>query len=224
MLTLAIDTTSSSGSFAFAEKDELLYEQFFKVQVTHSETLMPSLDSALRSLNRSVQDIGRIIICIGPGSFTGIRIGLATVKGICYGLNAPIVAFNSLELNAVSLYGAKYPILSFIDARMKEVYAAVYSPELDIMIPPQNCNPEVFLENIQTPLIAVGSGVREYIHLLEANENIVIAPFHLQSPKASGLITLDKLRPDSIDFDIEKLMNLEPEYLRASQAELARKK
>jgi tRNA threonylcarbamoyladenosine biosynthesis protein TsaB len=223
MLKLAIDTTSASGSFALAEDDELLFEKYFKVMVTHSETLMPSIDAALKSLNRKVEEIGRIIICNGPGSFTGIRIGLATAKGISYGLQIPLIAFNSLELNAVNLYGSRNPILSFVDARMKEVYAALYTPDLSVIIQPQNRKPEEFLELITEPVTAVGSGLREYSELLKRYELVEWAPLHLQTPKASGLFTLDLLNLGHEVYNLEELFELESEYLRLSQAELARK-
>ncbi|MDP8233118.1 MAG: tRNA (adenosine(37)-N6)-threonylcarbamoyltransferase complex dimerization subunit type 1 TsaB [Candidatus Zophobacter franzmannii] len=224
MLKLAIDTSSTSGSFAFAKDDEVIFEHYFKVKITHSETLLPNIDKALKSLGYKPSDINKLLICIGPGSFTGMRIGLATAKGISYGLKIPIVAYTSLELTAANLIGNKLPILSFIDARMKEVYTALYSSDMQELIKPSNCKPLEFLESINTPVIVAGSGVKEYSDLLTSKPDIFhIAPIHLQIPKASGLFSLETILPKDETFNLEQLFKLEPEYLRLSQAELARK-
>ena len=79
-MKLALDTSQSSGSIALSEAGKLLYSAYFDIRVTHSETLMPAIDSALKVCGKSPQDLVELLVCIGPGSFTGLRIGLATVK------------------------------------------------------------------------------------------------------------------------------------------------
>ena len=78
MISLAIDTSNSSGSIALMKNRELLFSSFFNIKITHSETLMPEIDRALSLCNLETTDLDEILIAIGPGSFTGLRIGLAT--------------------------------------------------------------------------------------------------------------------------------------------------
>ncbi len=223
MLKLALDTTSSSGSIAIAKDDKIIYEKYFNINITHSETLMPSIDAALTELKLAKKDIDELIVCKGPGSFTGIRIGMATAKGIAYGLNCPVKAFTSLELTAANLINSDLPILSFIDARMKEVYAVLYDNALKPIIEPGCYLPADIINRIDQPVYVVGSGVEPYGELLLANLNIKLAPIHLQIARASSLFTLDKLFPETGDYNIEKLFKLEPEYMRLSQAEMSKK-
>ncbi len=223
MLKLAIDTTSPSGSLAISKDDDIIYEKYFKINITHSETLMPSIDTALSELGLLKKDINELIVCKGPGSFTGIRIGVATAKGIAYGLDIPVKAFTSLEMTAANLLHANKPIFSFIDARMKEVYAALYNDKLEPIIAPGCYLPEDIIGKIHEPVIVVGSGVKSYLSLLQECNNVTIAPMHYQVARASSLFTLDKMFPDDKEYSIEDLFMLEPEYMRLSQAELMKK-
>ncbi|MDD3051112.1 MAG: tRNA (adenosine(37)-N6)-threonylcarbamoyltransferase complex dimerization subunit type 1 TsaB, partial [Candidatus Cloacimonetes bacterium] len=138
MNILAIDTSSSCGSIAISNDNNIRYISYLDLQTTHSERLMPQIDYGLKQAEMKINQINLVAYSNGPGSFTGIRIGLATAKGICFALGIPLVSFNTLEILAYSFKGYSRNILAFMDARMNEVYAALYTPELKEIIAPCN--------------------------------------------------------------------------------------
>ncbi|HNQ44051.1 MAG TPA: tRNA (adenosine(37)-N6)-threonylcarbamoyltransferase complex dimerization subunit type 1 TsaB, partial [Candidatus Cloacimonadota bacterium] len=117
-MILALDSSQSAGSLALMDAGRLVYSAWFDIRITHSETLMPQLDAAFKLCGYSQKDLSGIVLCNGPGSFTGLRIGLATAKGIAFGLGIPVTTFNSLQLAALNCLPAGTNILALIDAKM----------------------------------------------------------------------------------------------------------
>lgn len=202
-----------------ATGERLLYSAFFDIRITHSETLMPAIDHALQFCGAKPTDLEAIYVCRGPGSFTGLRIGLATAKGIAFGLNIPLYAYSSLELSALSASGIGRNILVAIDAKMKEVYYAAYSQDLKELISPQVAKPEELGKLELDDFILCGSAVQQLEPYLKASGHryLVLSPAH-QSIGAAGLFYLAEKLPDK--HTAHDLANLEPLYIRESTAQV----
>jgi len=222
---LALDTSSTSGSVAICKDNKISFISYLDIQVTHSERLMPQIDFGLKQAKLTIDDIDMICLSNGPGSFTGIRIGLATAKGFCMGREIPLLPVNTLKLLAYNLYGCKWSILPFIDAKMDEVYAALYSSELEEKIPPQNAKPDVFLKMIDEPVIFVGDGAIKYKEKIKKSGiQFEMALPHQNIPLASTLISIALKMNKIPKFDFDFIAELEPYYLRKSQAEIMKEK
>jgi len=221
LIWLAIDSNSTSGSIALEQDGKLIYQCYFNIDITHSETLMPQVDTALKFCKFTPADLDGIITTIGPGSFTGLRIGLATAKGIAFGRKIPLLTYSSLELVAANCYGSKLPILVCLDAKMKEIYAALYTPALDIMIAPCVIKAEELVAALDTPVSLAGNMADKIKPLLEARGLISETALpHQNFPMAAGLFSLKKYRPQLETYDFEAIANLEPQYLRESTAQI----
>jgi len=220
-MILAVDTTHNHGSIAISRQDELQYSAWFDVKITHSESLMPEIDRALKILSCKPEDITAILLCSGPGSFTGLRIGLATAKGIAYALKVPLLTYNSLQLSAVNLYNCGRDILVVLDAKMSEVYIALYTQDLQEIIPPQTQKPEDLLNIINTDVFITGSAAMIISKLFKQNgKSFQITLGHQGTPYAAALFDLFALYPQVMKYDFKQLAELEPLYLRESTAQL----
>ena len=222
MNILALSTTSSSGSIAIFKEDHISYINHLDIKITHSERLLPQIDAGLKNSKISISDIDLVVIANGPGSFTGVRIGLATAKGICMAHDIPLLPINTLELLANNIAHSNRNILALIDARMAEVYAALYSPELEIIIPATNAKPVDLFKMITEPVIIVGDGGKEFKkEILVSGINYTFCLEHQNIPLASTLISI-ALMSNIPEYNFESISELEPYYLRKSQAELIR--
>ncbi len=135
MRVLAIDTSTMLGGVAVM--DDLLglvAEVRFNVKSTHSERLMTSIEYVLKQSGYTIADMDFFAVAIGPGSFTGLRIGLSTVKGFSYATGKPIVSVPTLEALAHNFPFSQYPVCTMLDARKKEVYAALFKWKDDSFI------------------------------------------------------------------------------------------
>ncbi len=223
-MRLALDTSQRSGSIALADAQKLLYSAYFDLRITHSETLMPQIDHALKICGLSPEDLSEIYVCIGPGSFTGLRIGLATAKGIAFALKIPVITGDSLQLTALPCLISGRKILSVIDARMKEVYAALYDHQLNEIVPPQVITPSELAKWDLSDSIVIGSGTELLKPILEQSGLALdFAPGYYQVPKAEGLFDLALISPPDIYYK-DELAELEPLYLRESTAQIKRRK
>jgi tRNA threonylcarbamoyladenosine biosynthesis protein TsaB len=221
MTWLALDSCSSSGSIALEQDGVLRHLSYFDISVTHSETLMPQIDAALKFCNLPPNEISGIITTIGPGSFTGLRIGLATAKGIAFANQIPLLTYSSLQLIAANCYGSDLPVLVCLDAKMKELYAALYTPELLEINSPCVIKVEELVSMIDQPVLLVGNATDKVMPLLaEKGIEYRIALSHQNLPIASALFSLKRLLPQSEVYDFETLAKLEPQYLRESTAQI----
>ncbi|MCD4652189.1 MAG: tRNA (adenosine(37)-N6)-threonylcarbamoyltransferase complex dimerization subunit type 1 TsaB [Candidatus Cloacimonetes bacterium] len=220
-MILTIETCSSSGSIAVGTPENLFAMQYADIRVTHSERVLPQIEACLEAAQVTMNDIEIIAVANGPGSFTGVRIGLATAKGLCFARNLPLVPINSLKLIAANAYGSAYPILVLKDARMQEVYCALYTPELEEIIAPACSLPEAILSQIDGKVIALGDGVNLCSNkFAEYGIQAVIGLPHQHIPLASAMLSLV---PKAIKLtSIDEIADLEPYYLRKSQAEVVR--
>ena len=126
MKILGIDTSTPIGSIALMDGDTLVAEHTLNIVQAHSSRLMPAIDSVLKWGNITVAALDGCAVGIGPGSFTGIRIGVATIKSVCYALDTPIVGVSTLEAIAYNLRSTNGIICPLLDARRSEIYGTVF--------------------------------------------------------------------------------------------------
>ncbi len=216
MNILAIDSHSPSGSIAIAQDGEIKFLSYLNIQGTHSSKLMKMIDQALQNCDLQVQDLQQIVLSIGPGSFTGIRIGLATAKGLAFPHSIPLLPVCSLQMRAATFANLGKNIISFSDAKTKEIYAAVYDQNLNPLIQPNCYKIGDFFSKISGEFIITGDNY-EIIKEFATHLKLTFADSAQKLPLSSYLLTMAK--PD-LKFDFDSLCNLEPMYLRKSQAEI----
>lgn len=135
-LILSLETSTLHCSVALHEKGELLSHELVSEEGSHSKALTLLIEKVMKTAGRTLADLTAVAVSNGPGSYTGLRIGLATAKGICFALDKPLICLPTLQiLSAVVQPPAGSLLLPMLDARRMEVYAAVYSPELEEVSP-----------------------------------------------------------------------------------------
>ena len=218
MKLLALDSSALTATVALSEDGVLRGEYTLNTALTHSETLMPMVDELLRQAGWSIQEIDRFICAKGPGSFTGLRIGIGTVKGLAMGVNAPCVGVSTLKALAYRMWGSDKTVVPIMDARRGEVYAGVYRQEGERMVPlcPDRALPLTeLISGLSGECVFLGDGVsvhREAI-MKEMGGRAHFAPLSHTLPDAAALIVAAQDEPE-ISYHA-----LAPVYLRKSQAE-----
>lgn len=230
MLILGIDTTTLSCSTALMQDDQLLAEMTLNIRKTHSERLMPLIDSLLKESMIHVEDIDAIAVAVGPGSFTGLRIGVATARALAQGLKIPAVAVPTLEALAEVVPSPGVLICPLLDARRGEVYSALFRrktmPPFDLeAVFEQAAQPLnallVQLKQEKEPVVFIGEGVAGYEEeirqALSAMAVITAAPFRLCRGALVALRGRQRIKanPDS-SYAYNELL---PIYLRRPEAE-----
>ena len=210
-MLLAIDTSSLVLSCALAEKDRLVAEWTVQKRLTHSEQLIPHLDAMMKEAGVSKEDITAIAVSIGPGSFTGLRIGLATAKMAAYIWKVPIVGVDTLESLARNMEGAEAFILPLEDAQRGHVYAALYGAFDEFWKEaPEEAAP---IDDV----IAVGECADTYKEKLESAGIRVAAP-HSRLARAGSVARAAWARLEKGEKDDP--LSLLPNYIRRSEAEV----
>ncbi len=224
MLVLSVDSSYSTATCALIKDDKILAEINLNDKRQHSIILMRLIDSILKEYEIDINDIDAFIISRGPGSFTGLRIGMATLKGLAFASKKPLISVSTLDAlayNSISFQGIICPIM---DALRDNIYTCLYKNEnnnLTPLIKEQclNINELVTILKEQTlPIIFVGDGVAKHKEFLQENiPNSFFAPNHSNFPKASsvGELGIKKIN----DGVIENIDSINPIYLRKSQAE-----
>lgn len=220
-MLLALDCSQNYGSLALMESGELIYSSYFDVRITHSETLLPSLDYALKLVGKRPAELTAIILSNGPGSFTGLRIGLATAKGLALGLEIPIYTYDSLQMMAVSALGMNAPVLVTVDARMKEIYLGLYDAQLNQLISPCMMKAQdVAAMELEQPVLLGSAADQVKPYLAQAGISFSSLDYLHNIPTAANLFTLHHLFPQNQGYDFEQIAALEPFYLRESTAQI----
>ena len=222
MKVLAIDTSTLVSSVAVIEDNVVLGEISLSQEMTHSENLVPMIDEIFKNIRMDISEIDLYAVAVGPGSFTGLRIGLATAKGFAHLFDKPIVGVSTLEGLAYSLVGNEI-IVPMIDARRERVYGTVYSGSdgLEVLYEEAIYNIDELIEilNQYDRVVLNGNGSLEFEEkLLEGlKDKLVLAPTNLRACRASsiGELGLKKYR-EGIKDDY---FSLAPEYLRETQAQ-----
>lgn len=226
-MTLALDTSTRTASAALLREDDLVAEYFLNTGMNHSETVLTMIEELLERTGVDVEEIHLFSLAIGPGSFTGLRIGAGIIKGMAFSTGKPITGVSTLEVLAMNAAGMPYPVCPMLDARKKEVYTALYRINeygFPVRIKEEQVvEPAVFLASIDEPVVFLGEGVEVYRNLIENAQGggaIIPPPVGLHHLRASnvGFLGLKKFREnDMIDGTI-----FVPKYLRRSEAEMSR--
>ncbi|MBI5409946.1 MAG: tRNA (adenosine(37)-N6)-threonylcarbamoyltransferase complex dimerization subunit type 1 TsaB [Nitrospirae bacterium] len=224
MKILAVETATIAGSVAILDDNRgLIGEVRVDIKVAHAERLMPSIVWLLKSSGISIKEIDAFAVSIGPGSFTGLRIGLSTVKGFAYATGKPVVPVPTLDAFARTLPSCSYMICPMLDARKNEVYAGLYKWEgghCRKILPEAAISPVELLEQIDEPTVFTGEGAAIYRKLISdvMKDNAVFAPASRMSPSAS---TVAELAVEIIRQGIfTDPISLTPFYIRRSEAEI----
>jgi len=226
-LILALDTSHAKGSVALTRGEDVLCEVLFDASDTHSATLLPSVDVCFKTAKANLADVDRIAVVSGPGSFTGLRIGLATVKAFAAVHRAAVVPVVSLEVLAAAFPFAVQPVVALIDARRGEVYAACYRTDGGLpqnILPVFAATPERLAESIaaariDSAPIVCGTGALRYRGVLEPAlpRGSRFAGPRWAQPSASLCALIALGRTPVTDAE---LFVLEPLYVRPPDARL----
>ncbi|MCI5503112.1 MAG: tRNA (adenosine(37)-N6)-threonylcarbamoyltransferase complex dimerization subunit type 1 TsaB [Anaerobutyricum sp.] len=225
MKILAFDSSGLVASVAILEEEQLIAEYTLNYKKTHSQTLLPMLDEIVKMTELDLNEIDAIAVAAGPGSFTGLRIGSATVKGLGLALNKPIVSVPTLEGIAYNLYGTDALICPMMDARRKQVYTGLYEfngKKFQIIADQTACPVEEILDRCNEfgrKVIFLGDGVPVYQDMIKDKIQVEydFAPAHMNRQRAGalGMRAFDYIREEKLESAAEHA----PVYLRKSQAE-----
>ncbi|HEX9726856.1 MAG TPA: tRNA (adenosine(37)-N6)-threonylcarbamoyltransferase complex dimerization subunit type 1 TsaB [Vicinamibacteria bacterium] len=173
MRLLAVDTTSVLGSIAVLEGDTVRAREGFETPAGHAQRLLPEIDRILGSLGLSLADIEAFAVAVGPGSFTGLRIGIASVEGLAFATGRPVVGVSTLDATA-SRYRARARLVApLLDARREEIYGALFRIDGDVLetvVDPVCERPQAFLARLRgmsrEPIVFAGDAVALYATLV----------------------------------------------------------
>lgn len=228
-LILGIETATSCGSVSLSrggiENFRLLTECIAEPDITHSRRLMGSVQWVMEAAGARWDDLDGIGVSIGPGSFTGLRIGLAAAKAMAMATGKPLLGVPTLAALALACSGADHGRLVgvLLDARKKEVYAGFFRLDRDMGPVPVGAarviSPGELLQQIDEPVTLVGPGVRAYGELFAGHAHITLFPGFLSQPRAAYIGMLaDRMLSKEICMDPATAA---PLYVRASEAELS---
>jgi tRNA threonylcarbamoyladenosine biosynthesis protein TsaB len=222
MKILAVDTATKSCSVAVMDEQSVISEYTVNHKETHSRFLMGMIHAILDICRLTVIDLDGFAVTIGPGSFTGLRIGLSAIKGFALATGKPLVGISTLEVLAYQISGSDKLICPMMDARRDEVYTARYyfnDQKLECQQLPQVASPEKAIENINVPCIMVGDGSMRYQALIKSRLGSmgIFANFTQQVIRAStvGHIAMQRFTLN----DTDDVSRIEPFYIRKSDAE-----
>jgi tRNA threonylcarbamoyladenosine biosynthesis protein TsaB len=223
MKLLALDTATRSCSVAVTHDGSLSAELTIVKNQTHSKHLMELIHSVLQIADFRLADLDGLAVTIGPGSFTGLRIGISTIKGLACALARPVVGVSTLEALAWQCGQTSYLICPLLDARKGEVYGAAYRFNKGRLIQKAGqraMTPEAVVEDIKSPCVFIGSGARLYRQdILAALGGLAhFAPEGQNMIRASSVAFLSMPRFEANDTD--EVAGLVPHYIRKSDAEL----
>lgn len=223
MKLLAIETSTMLGGVAIMDGDALIAESRLNVKVTHSERLMAAIDHSLAQSELTIHDMDVFAVAIGPGSFTGLRVGLSTVKGLVYATGQRLVSVPTLEAFAWNVPFSRYDVCPLLDARKKEVYAGIFrwnETGFARVMNEQAIKIQDLLSQINEPTIFLGEGALIYRDSIESNlgdRAFFAGPQHMvPSPAHVACLGMKKAMAGKFEYPIA----LAPMYLRKSEAEM----
>ena len=217
-MILALDTATPVGSVALYSSKGTVVNRYFNLGLQHSQRLFVEIEAALDTAGVGIEQLQAVAVSIGPGSFTGLRIGLSAAKGLCVAGDKALVAVSTLETLAARLPFARFPVCAILDARKREVYTALYDTADGVpveQIGPRAIAPaQLAEERAGQPTIYTGDGAEVYRDLF--GQQTLLAPPPCARPDAGtiGWLALSKLeRGETVD-----VASAEPEYLRPPDA------
>lgn len=224
MLVLAVDTSSVVATCAILEENRLISERILSNQMTHSQTLMPMIDEMIKESGFELKDIDYFAVVTGPGSFTGLRIGVATVKALAHAMNKPIINVPAMEGLAYNLSTAEGIVVPMMDARRDRVFTGIYKWEkgkLHIIMDQDVIEIEDLIEKLKdyNQIWLCGDASVKFKERFETalKDRVNFVKTSLNMPKASSI---GDAAFDRIELGItESYLEVVPNYLRKSQAE-----
>ncbi|MEK7204314.1 MAG: tRNA (adenosine(37)-N6)-threonylcarbamoyltransferase complex dimerization subunit type 1 TsaB [candidate division NC10 bacterium] len=225
MLVLGVETSTMQGGVALVGDDRLISEYLLNVEATHSERLLPAIDRMLCDAGVGLDAVSGIAVSIGPGSFTGLRIGLSTVKGLAYAAGIPVVGVPTLEALAWTVPCAVEQVCPVLDARKHEVYAALFRYERGVLVRLMEdaaLAPDTLCSKIRKPTLFLGDGLAAYGEMFRRllGDRMLVPP--LASRGARPACVADLGRHRLMRGERDSADSLVPRYLRPSEAELRR--
>jgi tRNA threonylcarbamoyladenosine biosynthesis protein TsaB len=228
---LALDTSTTAGSVAVGDGRRVLAEVTLGLSGQHSTALMPAVDAAVRWAGLAPADLRGVAVGGGPGSFTGLRIGAATAKGIVATLGLPLWSYSGLLVAAagcaVARPEADAPVCALFDARRRDVYAACYrfgrgeggAVRVEEVFGPEALAVDELLDRFRggPPPLFTGDGALLHAAEIERELGAAIAPPHMALPRAAALLWLVEVAPEA--GRVADPAAWEPEYVRAAGAE-----
>lgn len=219
-MILGIDASAISAGCALVENGIIVAEEFLNTRLTHSETLLPMISSMLKSAGVELSDVEKIAVSAGPGSFTGLRIGISTAKGLADAAHLACVSVSTLEAIAYNFIGVDGVVCACMDARCKQVYNALFRSESGVIT--RLCDDRAIsladlseeLSRLDGKVILAGDGA-ELMHGF-TEEKYVLAPPLLRFQRGSGVCFAAMNAPELAPAA------LMPTYLRLPQAERER--
>ena len=224
MSILAIDTATQVSSVAVASRERLAAELTMQARLTHSETLMPHIEQVLKMAGCQKEELEGIAVSIGPGSFTGLRIGLATAKAMAYALKLPLVGVGALEALACHYPVSGLRIVPMLDAQKGNAYVGQYRWQQGRLVEASPLSVLPVAEAIAAcgawgePVVLLGNAVQRRRDALPLPETVTLAPAHLMMPRAACVAMRGIQRREAGEAD--NVMALEPCYIRRSEAEV----
>ncbi|MEA4816624.1 MAG: tRNA (adenosine(37)-N6)-threonylcarbamoyltransferase complex dimerization subunit type 1 TsaB [Lachnospiraceae bacterium] len=223
MKILAIESSGLVASAAIYEDGKILAEYTLNYKMTHSETLMPAIKEICEKISLALNTLDYIACSMGPGSFTGLRIGAATAKGLALALNKPIIPVPTLDSMAYNIYDTDKTVCPIMDARRHQVYAAVYKWENNELLRLT----DYFAEDIDYVMqkvasfggeaIFLGDGITVYRDKILSRKGFFVAPYYGAFQRAALVAALgEKLAKDGV---FVKGDDFKPFYIRKPQAE-----
>ena len=235
MKILALDSSGLVASVALAEDDNLIAEYTVQYKKTHSQTLLPMLEEISRMVELDLATVDAIAVAAGPGSFTGLRIGSATAKGLAFALQKPVVPVPTVDGLAYQMYGAQSLVCPIMDARRNQVYTGIYefTPDQDsqyryeMRVIREQCavafdEIAAVLNKLDRSVMFLGDGVPVFQERMAQVMQVPyqIAPLHRARQSAAAIAALGSLY--YAQGKMESGAEHAPEYLRLSQAERER--
>lgn len=224
MKILAVDTSTCTGSVAILDGDTLVAELQVTSGETHAKRLMSAVDTALRMAGMSLDECDGFAVTRGPGSFTGLRIGISAIKGLAFALRKPVAGVSTLDALVHQFPWFPHFICPMLDARKGEIYTALYESGADgsweKLVSDCVVEPQAWLAQIQDVCLFVGDGVGSYRTLIEQclGSRARFVPSHLNVLRASVVAILGRQRIQSGQAGDAAL--LVPQYVRRSDAEI----
>ena len=210
-LILSLDTSTQNCSVAIHDKGQLISQELVSEEGSHSKALTLLIEKVMKTAGYALADLSAVAVSNGPGSYTGLRIGLATAKGICFALDKPLICLPTLQVLAAAVQApAETLLLPLLDARRMEVYAAVYTADLHEVSSQEAhiLSPESFQEF--KPVLAFGNGSAKW---METCAHTAIT--FVEEPLCPEAQHMGKLAYEAfLNEKFENLVTKEPDYLK----------
>ena len=227
MIVLGVETATRVGSVAIVNDEGIIGECTLNVSLNHSERLLPLIDQLLKNTDMPYCSIDGLAVSLGPGSFTGLRIGISTIKGLSLASKKPIVGISTLDGLAHHYPCEETLVCPMVDARKKEVFTALYrwskSFKLQKLTDELAIAPQKLLQKIDDRVMFLGDGSLVYESLIKEGlgSKALFAPSHLRHPRAATIacLGLEELKKGNT----MTINNVNPCYIRPSDAERSTK-